>query len=72
MKKSRTKLFETIYHQHEPMVLQMCLGFVKGDNDIANDLLQEVFISVWKNLEKFKGASTYKTWIYRITVNTCL
>ena len=72
MKKSRAKLFETIYHQHKPMVLQMCLGFVKGDKDIANDLLQEVFISVWSNLKKFKGASTYKTWIYRITVNTCL
>ncbi len=72
MKKSRTEHFETIYQQHQPMVLQMCLGFVKGDNDIANDLLQEVFISVWSNLEKFKGASTYKTWIYRITVNTCL
>jgi len=72
MKKSRTTHFEIIYHQHHPMVLQMCLGFVKGDNDIANDLLQEVFISVWSNLDKFKGASTYKTWIYRITVNTCL
>ncbi|MFT5890656.1 MAG: RNA polymerase sigma factor (sigma-70 family) [Dokdonia sp.] len=72
MEKSRTELFETIYHQHQPMVLQMCLGFVKGDNDTANDLLQEIFISVWNNLEKFKGASTYKTWIYRITVNTCL
>ena len=72
MKNSRTEHFETIYHQHQPMVLQMCLGFVKGDKDIANDLLQEVFISVWNNLEKFKGASTYKTWIYRITVNTCL
>jgi len=72
MKKIKTKLFETIYHQHKPMVLQMCLGFVKGDKDIANDLLQEIFISVWNNLEIFKGASTYKTWIYRITVNTCL
>ena len=72
MKKSRTQLFETIYQQHKPMVLQMCLGFVKGDKDIASDLLQEVFISVWSNLEKFKGASTFKTWIYRITVNTCL
>ncbi len=72
MKNSRTELFETIYHQHKPMVLQMCLGFIKGDDDIANDLLQEIFISVWNNLEKFKGASTYKTWIYRITVNTCL
>lgn len=72
MKKSRTQLFESIYHQHEPMVFQMCLGFVKGDKDIASDLLQVVFISVWSNLEKFKGASTFKTWIYRITVNTCL
>lgn len=72
MKKSRTEHFAIIYHQHQSMVLQMCLGFVKGDNDIASDLLQEVFISVWNNLEKFKGASTYKTWIYRITVNTCL
>jgi len=72
MEKSKTDLFETIYHKHKPMVLQMCLGFVKGDNDIANDLLQEVFISIWYNLDKFKGASTYKTWIYRITVNTCL
>ncbi len=72
MKKNKTELFEEIYHQHHPMVLQMCLGFVKGDSDTASDLLQEIFISVWNNLEKFKGASTYKTWIYRITVNTCL
>lgn len=72
MQKNRKELFETIYHQHQPMVLQMCLGFVKGDKDTANDLLQEIFISIWSNLDKFKGASSYKTWIYRITVNTCL
>ena len=48
------------------------MGFVKGENDTAKDLLQEVFISVWNNLNKFRGASSYKTWIYRITVNTCL
>ncbi|GGG35809.1 DNA-directed RNA polymerase sigma-70 factor [Bizionia arctica] len=54
------------------MVLQMGLGFVKGDKDTANDLSQEIFISVWNNLDKFRGASSYKTWIYRITVNTCL
>ena len=69
---SKNTPFEGIYNQHHPMVLQMCLGFVKGDRDIANDLSQEIFISVWSNLEKFKGASSYKTWIYRITVNTCL
>ncbi|MEO8933807.1 MAG: RNA polymerase sigma factor [Xanthomarina sp.] len=72
MRENKNESFETIYRQNHPMVLQMCLGFVKGDKDTANDLCQEVFISVWKNLDKFRGASTYKTWIYRITVNTCL
>lgn len=72
MTKNKNKLFESIYHQHHSMVLQICSGFVQGDNDIANDLSQDVFISVWNNLSKFRGASTYKTWIYRITVNTCL
>ena len=72
MIKNKTNLFETVYRQHHPMVLQMCLGFVKGDKETANDLSQEVFIRVWNNLDKFKGASSYKTWIYRITVNTCL
>lgn len=54
------------------MVHQMCMGFMKGDIDQAMDLTQESFINTWRALDKFKGASTYKTWIYRITVNTCL
>tara|TARA_R110002073_G_scaffold123234_2_gene266832 strand:- start:13880 stop:14374 length:495 start_codon:yes stop_codon:yes gene_type:complete len=70
--KKDTSLFESIHKQYFPMVLQMCLGFVKGDFDKARDLSQEVFIKVWANLDSFKGISSYKTWIYRITVNTCL
>ena len=54
------------------MVLQMCLGFVQGDYDKASDLAQETFIKIWTHLDSFKGLSSYKTWIYRITVNTCL
>lgn len=72
MRKSKNEPFEKIYRQHHPMVLQMCLGFVKGDKDTANDLAQEIFISVWSHLDTFRGASSYKTWIHRITVNTCL
>jgi len=64
--------FEQLHEEYHPMVHQMCLGFVKGDTDIAKDLTQEVFINTWSAFGKFKGASSYKTWIYRITVNTCL
>ena len=65
-------LFESLHAEYHGMVYQMCMGFVKGDADQAADLAQETFINTWRSLEKFKGASSYKTWIYRITVNTCL
>ncbi len=42
------------------------------DHDDANDLTQNVFIKVWKNLDKFKGTSQLYTWIYRIATNECL
>ena len=42
------------------------------DHDDADDLVQEVFIKVWKNLDKFKEASQLYTWIYRIATNECL
>ena len=71
----QTKLnsqFDSIHLQYYAMVLQMCLGYMKGDHELARDMAQEVFINIWNALSKFKGESSYKTWIYRITVNTCL
>jgi RNA polymerase sigma factor (sigma-70 family) len=69
---SNTALFRSLHQQYEAMVLQLCLGYMKGDKERARDIAQEVFINIWNALEKFKGAASYKTWIYRITVNTCL
>jgi RNA polymerase sigma factor (sigma-70 family) len=66
------ELFETLHRTYQAMVLQLCLGFMKGDRDVAKDLSQEVFINTWQALPKFNNASSPKTWIYRITVNTCL
>lgn len=72
MNSKNKPLFKTLYQDSFPMVKQMCLGFVNGDDDVAKDLTQEVFITIWNKLDSFKGRSSYKTWIYRITVNTCL
>jgi RNA polymerase sigma-70 factor (ECF subfamily) len=38
----------------------------------AQDASQEVWIRVWRNIESFRGDSAFSTWLYRITVNTCL
>ncbi|TAD81731.1 MAG: RNA polymerase sigma factor [Bacteroidetes bacterium] len=64
--------FAQLFDQYKSMVLQVCTGFLQGDKVLAHDLLQEVFINSWIALPNFKGEASAKTWIYRITVNTCL
>lgn len=42
------------------------------DHDDADDLVQDVFVKVWKNLDKFREDAKLYTWIYRIATNECL
>ncbi|QMU31605.1 RNA polymerase sigma factor [Adhaeribacter radiodurans] len=42
------------------------------DHDDADDLTQEVFIKIWKNLPEFRKDAQLYTWIYRIATNECL
>ncbi|MEQ9466513.1 MAG: RNA polymerase sigma factor [Ekhidna sp.] len=42
------------------------------DHDDADDLVQEIFVKVWKNLGQFREDSRLYTWIYRIATNECL
>lgn len=65
-------VFQSLYDQYYRMVLSLCRGYMKGDRELADDLAQEVFINVWNALPGFRGEASHKTWIYRITVNTCL
>lgn len=63
--------FKEIYKTYSSKVHRLCLGYT-GNSMEADDLLQEVFIKAWQNLDKFRGDSQVSTWIYRIAVNTCL
>lgn len=65
-------LIEDLHRQYYPMVFNICMGFLKGDADQAKDLSQEVFINAWNALAGFRKDASYKTWLYRITVNSCL
>src|SRR5690554_759874 len=64
--------FQNIYKENYSRVMGLCLGYVKGDEFLAKDLAQEVFVKVWQNLPQFRQQSKISTWIYRIAVNTCL
>jgi RNA polymerase sigma factor (sigma-70 family) len=63
--------FEKLVHTYQDRVYNTALGFVQNVED-AEDLAQEVFIRVFRNIREFKAASTLGTWIYRITVTSSL
>jgi RNA polymerase sigma-70 factor (ECF subfamily) len=68
----RHTIFKSLYDQYYPMVKQLCTGYMKGDINSAEDITQDVFINIWNGFENFRSEASYKTWIYRIAVNTCL
>lgn len=60
-----------IIDQYGKSIFKICLGYVKSVED-AEDVVQEVYINIWKGLKTFRQEANIRTWIYRITVNTCL
>ena len=42
------------------------------DQDEVNDLFQEVLINLWKGYKGFEGRSELRTWVYRVSLNTCI
>lgn len=70
--KSGTKLrFEDIVTECQAMVYNTALSILQNEED-AEDITQEVFISVYQKMENFRGDAQMRTWIYRITVNKSL
>ena len=42
-----------------------------GDEDLAEDIVQETMVTVWEKISKIKSSRGFKTWLYRIVVNKC-
>ncbi|NOU48347.1 MAG: RNA polymerase sigma factor [Bacteroidales bacterium] len=63
--------YAILIEKYQPMVFRVCRGFVFYKED-ADDLMQEVFIKVFRALDTFNQQAAFSTWLYRITLNTCL
>lgn len=61
--------FEEIMKRHRRMVYFAALR-ITGTHHDADEVTQKTFISVYRNLGRFEHASTLKTWIFRIALNT--
>lgn len=65
------QLFSNLVREHKSTIYTVCYMFSK-DNDEAADLFQEILIKLWKGFQSFEGRSDIKTWVYRVSLNTCI
>jgi RNA polymerase sigma-70 factor (ECF subfamily) len=63
--------FDQLMERYQRDVYRLCYRYVNNHED-ANDMAQEVFIKAYRALGRFRGESSFSTWLYRIAVNTCL
>jgi RNA polymerase sigma-70 factor (ECF subfamily) len=56
--------------EYRKTIYTVCYFYSK-DSEEVNDLYQEILINLWKGFEKFRGESSLKTWIWRVSLNTC-
>lgn len=71
IRSGNTQAFQLLVERHQEMVFRTALGFVHVKEE-AEDIAQEVFISVFRSISQFSGQSEFSTWLYRIVVNTSL
>ena len=57
--------------EQKSTIYTVCYMFSK-DQDEVNDLFQEILINLWNGFEKFEGRSNIRTWVYRVSLNTCI
>lgn len=63
--------FRSIVENHQERVINICFRFLNNRDD-AEDAAQEVFIDIYRSIERFRGESRLSTWIYRIAVTKSL
>lgn len=65
------KDFEQIVRQQTSTVYSVCYMFATSKVE-ADDLFQEVLINLWHGFDKFRNESNLSTWVYRVSLNTCI
>ena len=69
--KNETKFQQMLYNMLSSKMFAVCLRYANEYNT-AQDLLQEGFVKVFRNIEKFRGEGSFEGWVRRIFVNTAI
>ena len=63
--------FARTVREHKGTIYTVCYMFPKDEEEVA-DLFQDILVNLWKGYAKFRGDSSVRTWIYRVSLNTCI
>lgn len=67
----KEKTFAQMVKEHKETIYTVCYMFSK-DSDEVSDLFQESLVNLWRGMDSFAHRSNIRTWIYRVTLNTCI
>lgn len=70
-RRGEREAFDRLVERYQRDVYRLCYRYVNNHHD-ANDMAQEAFLKAYRAIPKFRGDSSFSTWLYRIAVNTCL
>jgi RNA polymerase sigma-70 factor (ECF subfamily) len=70
-RRNERKFQKLLYDQYAKQMYRLCLSYIK-ESDAAQDVLQDGFIKVFKNIENYDDSGSMEGWIRRIIVNTAI
>ena len=69
VKKGDVRAFDILVVKYQDRLVYSVFKFCE-DFELSQDIAQEAFVKAFRNIEKFRGESSFYTWIYRIAINT--
>lgn len=69
--KGNQEALTELYNRYQTQIYKLSFHYLQNKED-AEEMLQDVFLAVYKNAVNFQSRSVFHTWIYKITVNKCL
>lgn len=68
---TKEQLFTRLVRRQKATIYTVCYMFSR-DEDEVSDLFQEALINLWRGFSSFEGRSSERTWVYRVSLNTCI
>ena len=63
--------FRLLFEAYKDKVFSIAVYSFRGDESVARDITQQVFLKLMTTIVQFRGDSEFSTWLYRLVINTC-